>query len=50
MTEKPIFDKIDGVAGRGSLEKHEDGDRALSIIGGERVTVTAEEVIRDSHL
>ena len=50
MTEKPIFDKIDRVTQRGNQEKREDGDRALSFIGDERVIVTAEEVIDDSHV
>ena len=49
MADKAAFDHVDGGAGRRLSEKHEHGDRALSVIGEERVTVTAEEV-RDASL
>lgn len=42
MSEKASFDHIDRGPDRRNSEKH--GDRALSVIGDERVTVTAEEV------
>lgn len=44
MTDKPTFDQVDVGAHRGSDEKYEHGDRALSVIGHGRVVVTAEEV------
>ena len=45
--EKEVFDHVEGGPDRRHSEKH--GDRALSVIGGERVTVTAEEVCYASH-
>lgn len=49
MTDKAGFDHVDGTTDPRFSEKHEHGDRALAVIGEERVTVTAEEV-RDASL
>lgn len=44
MTEKAALEYIDGGAQLVSPEKDGHGDKALAVIGDERVVVTAEEV------
>ena len=47
MTEKAIVDYTDRAAHHGNQEQYEGGDKALAVIGNERVVVTAEEVRMD---